>query len=437
MRVGLEGVERGGNGGLAGQYGAGGLGGSCAAAPAAARVRQCPTSPPPQPFLRPGPTHPPPQPFPTHPPTPFFGSYGLRHAASHARGDAASSTLCLGIGALSVARMAAAPPGLYPPWLILWAAASTLKNGAVLAAVGDPWAPRRLWLRYRDAIVGAVRVEDQVVALVGSSLVLGPMEAREEGREGGQGWGVGCTGGLAHRPSPPPAPPPAPPPDPQPAFADHLSPQTTPPRLSLQITPGSSHAKVFVLCVLCFGCQWPYLVLFALARPTRARVSVPLTFATLLALLLAEPLNYRGLSVGGVGIGENAYVRALAAGATALLRAAGVHTTISPPAAVLALWSFLLLAAFWIVLAAQRRAELTDRAAFAADLAAERAERARDSAASGVFGRAVGRLGPLPPPPPAIVVDTYPSCLWLFALCPLLLLPDVWAAAPSGGSGGR
>ena len=68
----------------------------------------------------------------------------------------------------------------------------------------------------------------------------------------------------------------------------------------------------------------------------------------------------------------------------------------------------------------QRRAEASDRAAFAADLA--RAATASSSSAD-----------PQPPPQPPTVRDSFASCAWLFGVCPLLLMADIVAVDVGGG----
>lgn len=324
--------------------------------------------------------------------------YGARHAAAHIRTDAAVCALGLATGLIAVIRLWA-NPHKYPAWICAWAAVSTLKNVAVLTFMARH---RRAWLAWRERVVSFLRIEDQVTALVGSALVLGPMEN----------------------------------------------------------TPAAPPLRVFILTILCFGGQWPYLALFTVGRPVRTRTAVPLSFAALLALILAVPHNFGRLtSTEGVPIDANPLVQAWAAAVQRLVRAGGSWTWVAGAKALLAgsvsglagggggecgyaaaaaagaadgtpvptakqavvlLWWACLYAAFWGSTHALRKAELADRAAFAAEVAAE------DAAGGSGSGSSSPSSSCLPPLPR--VVDLFRPLTWVFAVVPLLVMLD--AATP-------
>lgn len=287
--------------------------------------------------------------------------YAARHAASHASYDACAAIMGLVTGVIALIRMVARSSA-YPAWVTAWAAASTAKNVAVLTALV---AARGAWLARRDVVVTALRLEDQVMALVGSAHVLGPME----------------------------------------------------------IVPHASATRVFVLTCACFGSQWVYLIFFAVGHPLRARTSAPITFALLLLLVAAAPFNYDRLArVRGGAINANPYVVGLARGAAAAARAVGVAPllgggtgAVTPKQAVVTAWWGMLMTSFWLLITIQRRAEASDRAAFAADVARASAGASSSSSAA-------------PPPPPPAIKDTFAPCAWLFCVCPLLLMADIVAA---------
>lgn len=187
----------------------------------------------------------------------------------------------------------------------------------------------------------------------------------------------------------------------------------------MEITPHAPPARVFTLTVAFFGSQWPYLCLFALGHPLCTRVAAPITFSILLLLLAAAPHNFDKLAgVRNGALLANPYVQALTRAASAMVGGGGAAfgVAVTPKQAVVALWWALLLAAFWLLITLQRRAEAADRAAFASDLA--RAAAAAASSSSSADPAPLPRLS---------VRDSFASCVWLFGVCPVLLMADIVA----------
>ena len=84
--------------------------------------------------------------------------YAARHAAAHAPYDAAFAIMGLVTAVIAIIRMVVGAAD-YPGWVTAWAAASTAKNIAVLAALVGA---RGAWLARRDVMVTVLRLEDQV-----------------------------------------------------------------------------------------------------------------------------------------------------------------------------------------------------------------------------------------------------------------------------------